>query len=340
MSKQVFVYPQKDSAVAATAEFILDWCAAHPGAGLGGATGRSPIGVWKAIWDRLGGPRREEKQAFVDRNVVFLDEYFGAFPSYYHWARRNLRAGGGGFAAERIFTPRGCFFEKGRIVSSGWLEEILEECQSDWEPRTLAGEDGSPPEVRIRHAAEHPVLAEIRQALADYDLLVRDHSDRLQLLGIGMGGAIEHDEEAGGHIGFVEYGAADGDSTTMLVRLAPSTRDANRSDFLLRSADGDVHLEQSWFAVSQGISSILSAGRLLLMAWGASKQEAVSRMFLGTPGPKNPAAWLQTHDAATVFLDEAALGGLSLEALEERGWSVELGFAPSRNVSSLGSRRA
>jgi 6-phosphogluconolactonase/glucosamine-6-phosphate isomerase/deaminase len=330
MSKQVFVFERKETAVAATAEFILDWCAEHPGAALGGATGRSPIGVWEAVWRALDGPRRSERERFLDRNVVFLDEYFGAYPAYYHWAFRNLRYSENGeerFAADRVYTPRGCYFEKGRIVTGSRLEEILADWPEDWEARTLPGEDGTPPEVRIRPGAEHPVLAELRQSLDDYDALVRDHGNRLQLLGIGVGGAIAHDEEAGGHIGFVEYGAANGDSTTMLVRLASSTVEANRDDFLLRNADGDVRLEPSSFAVSQGISTILSAGRLLLMAWGEAKAEAVSRMFLGAPGPKNPAAWIQQHRAATIFMDQAALGDLEPYELEARGWSVEFAKA-------------
>jgi 6-phosphogluconolactonase/glucosamine-6-phosphate isomerase/deaminase len=327
MSKQIFVFDNQAEAVAATAEFILDWCVAHPGSALGGATGRSPIGVWKTIWDQLAGPRQKEKVAFTSRNVIFLDEYFGAYPSYYHWAWRHLRVAEGGFAADRVFTPRGCFFEDGRIVSSHRLEEILTDWPDDWRARTLPGEDGVPPEVRILPTAEHPVLLELRDAMREYDRLARDHSDRLQLLGIGVGGAVTHDPAAGGHIGFVEYGAAEGESSTMLVRLAPSTRQANRDDFRLNNADGELSLEPASFAVTQGVGTILSAGRLLMMSWGASKREAVSRMFLGAPHPKNPAAWVQTHPAATVFLDRAALGELSSAALASRGWDVV--FNPS-----------
>ncbi len=334
MSKQVFVFDRKEDAVVATADYILDWCAAHPEAALGGATGRSPIDVWKTIWERLSGPRSEEKLAFTARNVVFLDEYFGAYPAYYHWAWRNLRVDTGGFAPERVFAPRGCFFEDGRLVASSRLEEILNDWPDDWTACTTPGEEGTPPEVRIQTQAEHPVLVKIRQTLEDYDQLVRDQGARLQLLGIGVGGAVARDEAAGGHIGFVEYGAADPDSRTMLVRMAASTRRANRDDFLLHNADGAVALEPSTFAVTQGISTILSAGRLMMMAWGASKREAVARMFLGAPGPKNPAAWVSTHKAATVFLDRGAFGELDRRRLEERGWSVE--FDPTRAAVSAG----
>jgi glucosamine-6-phosphate deaminase len=145
---------------------------------------------------------------------------------------------------------------------------------------------------------------------------------RLQLLGIGVGGAIKTDPDAGCHIGFVECGAAAEDTGTMLVRLAPSTIEANKDDFLLVNADGDVLLEPSHYAVTQGISTILSAAELLMMAWGRSKQQAVERMFLEAPGPKNPAAWIQRHPNVTVFLDRAALGTLDPVVLEAGGWSV------------------
>jgi hypothetical protein len=45
-------------------------------------------------------------------------------------------------------------------------------------------------------------------------------------------------------------------------------------------------------------------------------------MFLGTPGPKNPAAWVQRHPNATVFLDRPAFGELDEALLEDGDWSV------------------
>jgi len=167
------------------------------------------------------------------------------------------------------------------------------------------------------------VLSEIRESMLNYDMRVRERGSRLQLLGVGVGGAIDRDQRAGGHIGFVEYGGAAGDSTTMLVRLASSTAQANLADFDLHSADGPASLEPANFAVTQGISTILSAGELLMMAWGESKSKAVERMFYGEPSPQNPAAWVQRHENVTVFLDRKAFRGLDVYQLGKRGWSVE-----------------
>jgi hypothetical protein len=49
--------------------------------------------------------------------MFFSDEHFGAYPSYDHWAHRNLHAGQDGFASKNVLTPRGCFFEHGRVDS-------------------------------------------------------------------------------------------------------------------------------------------------------------------------------------------------------------------------------
>lgn len=321
MSKRIFVAPDKTTAVPHVGNYLLDWCQANPNAGLGGATGRSPIDVWNWIWQAVDSTRGDARQALLTQEVVFLDEYFGAYPAYYHWAYRNLRVEQGGFDSEQVFTPRGCFFEDGRIVNSARLEEILADWPEEWCGQGQ-GEDGTPPEIRIRDSASQPVLAEIRDAMNDYDRLVRDHAQRLQLLGLGVGGAIERDDRAGGHIGFVEYGAAAEDSRTMLARLAPSTAAANESDFELSNEDGSVKLEPARFAITQGISTILSAGELLLMAWGGGKRQAVERMLLGQPCPQNPAAHVQRHPRVTIFLDQSAFGSLNQDQLSTAGWEI------------------
>ncbi len=246
--------------------------------------------------------------------------------SYYRWAYQNLRIGQPvGFEPTNVFVPRGCFYFDDQIVSSTRLDSILRAHPDQWEARTEPGEDGIPPEIRIKQNGAHPLLQQIRDALENYEVLVQQYSERLQILGIGIGGAIESNPQAGGHIGFVECGAAAEDSTTMLVRLAASTLKANASDFAFRDEDGQpITFEPARFAITQGIRSVLSAGAIMLLAWGKKKQAAVERLLLGTPGPQNPAAWLQTHDDVTVFVDADAFGTLDPAALKRRGWKVEI----------------
>lgn len=314
MGKKVVVCSDRLTAARRVALYVIAWCIEHPHHGIGGATGRTYVAVWNAIWDQLKiDPAARER--VVTQAVVFLDEYFGAFPSFYHWAWRNLRVGSDGFAPSLVRVPRGMFFEDGRVVTSTRLEEILRQAPADWEAHTVAGEDAQPPEIRIRPEATHPMLRKIRLELNDYEQAVRQLRWRLQLVGIGVMG----------HLGFVEGGGAARDTRTMVVRLATSTQKVNAPDFELMDADGKtVQFEPARHAITMGIDTILSAEALLLAAWGADKRSAVESMFIGTPGPLNPAAWVQNHPNVSVFLDQAVYGTLSRAALHDRGWEVEL----------------
>lgn len=313
MAMSIGVYPDMTRGIEGAADFLLDWNWRSNGAALGGATGNSPVGVWAAVWRKLDS-RPEAAWKLVRRPIAFLDEYLGSFPSYHHWAWRNLRIGRGGFAAGLVSVPRGCFFEGNRIVTSNRLDVILTETTGQWTAMTEPGEEGAPPEIRIMGTATHPVLCEIRDSMAAYDRFVRTLPNRLQILGIGVTG----------HIGFVERGAAAGDTGVMLTRLASSTLQANESDFRLRNPDGeDVSLEPAHYAITQGIGTVLSAGHILMLAWGTKKRAAVERMLLHDLGAQNPAGWIQAHDHVTIILDTDAFGSLNEDDLAARGFRVE-----------------
>lgn len=312
MAKSIGVYPDTASGIEGAADFLLDWNWKTNGAALGGATGNSPVGVWAAVWRKLES-HPEAARKLVRRPIAFLDEYLGSFPSYHHWAWRNLRIGRGGFGAENVSVPRGCFFEGGRIVTSTRLDVILTETEGQWAAMTEAGEDGEPPEIRIKGSAAHPVLREIRDSVTAYDHFVRSLPQRLQILGIGVTG----------HIGFVERGAAARDTGVMLAKLASSTLKANENDFRLRNHDGeDISLEPAHYAITQGIGTVLSAGEILMLGWGAKKRPAVERMLLHDPSVQNPAGWIQEHEHVTVVLDAIAFGSLEERDLVARGFYV------------------
>lgn len=318
MNHRIVKCPSKTFGEQMAARYLVHWAKLHPESGFGGATGNSPIGVWREVFILIGdgGPFADAHQAVTGQPIVFLDEYFGALPSYYPWAWRNLRVGrSGGFDPDNVFVPRGYFFFDDHIVNGARLQRILDTHPDSWEAKTEVFGNGLPPEVRIKQTAGHPVLRKIRDALDIYEALVQQYSERLQILGIGVEG----------HIGFVERGAAAEDTTTMLVRLSPSTLVANRSDFAFKDEAGDpITFEPATFAITQGIRSVLSAGTIMMLAWGAKKREAVKDMLLGTPGPQNPAAWLQTHDDVVVFVDADAFGSLDERTLRHRGWQLEI----------------
>jgi glucosamine-6-phosphate deaminase len=110
----------------------------------------------------------------------------------------------------------------------------------------------------------------------------------LQVLGIGTNG----------HIGFNEPGSAFSSRTRPIV-LAPSTIESNQVCFA-NPADMPHH------AITMGIATILEARACVLLAYGASKAQAVAEMIEGPCAPDCPASCLQSHPDATVILDEAA----------------------------------
>jgi len=104
-----------------------------------------------------------------------------------------------------------------------------------------------------------------------------------------------------GHLGFNEPGSAE-HSAARVLDLDPISTEANRKWF-----DGDYAPSRG---VTVGMKTILAARRVLIMAYGAHKTEAVKAMVEGPRTEKCPASLLQCHTAVKVFLDEAAAAAL------------------------------
>lgn len=116
----------------------------------------------------------------------------------------------------------------------------------------------------------------------------------IQLLGIG----------ANGHVGFNEPTSSLA-SRTRLKTLAPRTR-ADNARFFDSPDQVPVH------CVTQGIGTILDARRLLLVAQGEGKADAVAQMIEGPVSSMCPASALQLHPDATVVIDRPAASKLRL----------------------------
>jgi glucosamine-6-phosphate deaminase len=101
-----------------------------------------------------------------------------------------------------------------------------------------------------------------------------------------------------GHIGFNEPGSPF-DSCTRVVDLDPSTRAAYARFFL--SADDVPHQ-----AVTQGIATILSARRLMVLASGTDKAPAVAAALDGPRTEDVPASVLRDHGDVSWFIDRDA----------------------------------
>ncbi len=110
----------------------------------------------------------------------------------------------------------------------------------------------------------------------------------LQLLGIGHNG----------HIAFNEPGTPR-DSRTRIVSLTDATVKANSRFFESES-------EVPRTAITMGIGTILEAKRILLLATGTGKRDAVKLAVEGKVDEDCPASFLQQHDDVTFVIDDAA----------------------------------
>ena len=125
---------------------------------------------------------------------------------------------------------------------------------------------------------------------ARYNQLIRTLGGiDLQLLGIGNNG----------HIGFNEPGDCFAKETHP-VRLTENTIAANARFF------SSVE-EVPKYAISTGIKNIMQAKRILLIASGTAKAEALFSTICGPITPAVPASILQLHENVTIVADEAAL---------------------------------
>lgn len=110
----------------------------------------------------------------------------------------------------------------------------------------------------------------------------------LQILGIGVNG----------HIGFNEPDV-NFEAETHLVILDEKTIQSNARFF-------ESIEEVPTKAISMGIKTIISSRKIVLLANGLAKAEAVEQMVNGKISPEMPASILQLHKDVTIIVDEEA----------------------------------
>lgn len=115
----------------------------------------------------------------------------------------------------------------------------------------------------------------------------------LQLLGLGRNG----------HIGFNE--PSSGLRSRTRIKTLTAATIADNARFFMPD-EYQPHL-----SITMGIGTILDARKVLLLATGAAKAEAVKAMVEGPLTAACPASALQLHQHAVVVIDEAAAGQLA-----------------------------
>ncbi len=111
----------------------------------------------------------------------------------------------------------------------------------------------------------------------------------LQVLGLGVNG----------HIAFNEPGTPF-NAKTHLVKITDSTKQANARFF-----DNKPENVPS-AAITMGIKTIMSAKKIILIATGKNKAEAISKLFKNKYNPQWPVTALIYHPDVSIFVDYQA----------------------------------
>ncbi len=130
-----------------------------------------------------------------------------------------------------------------------------------------------------------------KENLGEYCARFDELARNLDLLVIGVG------EQ--GQVGFNEAGSNE-KTRTRVVRLSYGSRKRQAGNF-----NGDITATPDK-AITMGISTMLSAKRIILMAWGEDKAAAVKAIAEGPVTTDCPASLLQQHDHISFYVDETA----------------------------------
>jgi glucosamine-6-phosphate deaminase len=152
----------------------------------------------------------------------------------------------------------------------------------DIKPENVNIPDGTLPIEKVKHYCD------------DYERKIEAAGGLdIQILGIGRSG----------HIGFNEPGSTL-QSKTRLVKLDPITITDAVNDFI---KEDFVPLR----AITMGISTILKAKQIFLMAWGEAKARVIQKAIEDDPSEEVPASFLQQHQNVVIYLDKWSASELS-----------------------------
>lgn len=140
---------------------------------------------------------------------------------------------------------------------------------------------------------EVPPAEATAEAAAEYEAAIKAAGGvDVQILGIGRNG----------HLAFNEPGSAL-DSRTRRIALTPETISDNARFF---DSEADVPTE----AITQGLGTIMDARKLVIIATGDAKADAVAAAIHGPITVDMPASIAQRHPDAVFVLDRAAASKL------------------------------
>lgn len=131
----------------------------------------------------------------------------------------------------------------------------------------------------------------------NYEKMIKKKPIDVQILGLGING----------HIAFNEPGSKF-NSRTRLVELDKETINANSRFFKNRPAPKS--------ALTMGIFNIMNARKIILLASGKNKAEAIKHLIEGKEDENWPVSFLRRHKNLVIIIDKEAASLLHQENLE------------------------
>ena len=189
----------------------------------------------------------------------------------------------------RRFKAGAVSFKNVEVVS---IDEYYPSSKDDLQSRNRRLHDALLDKVDILKENIHIPDGSVPQGrLTDYCKRYDAVARGLDLLVIGVG------EQ--GQVGFNEAGSNE-KTRTRAVRLSYASRKRQSANF-----NNDLSATPDK-AITIGIGTMLSAQRIVLMAWGEDKAAAVKAIAEGEVNAACPASYLQKHDHISFYVDESA----------------------------------
>jgi len=278
---------------------------------LGLATGSTPTGMYRLLADSANSGAFD-----CSRIRTFnLDEYVG-LPGHDAQQRVMHPESYAHFMTKHLFglldtTFARSYLPAGHMIDQRVLIRELKDNPEDWRER---GTD-SGRSISIRSEASSEYLRWVRSDILDgyARRIVKYGGIDLQVIGVGEKG----------HVAFHEAGIPFANSEMLLVRLDENT---------VANAVKDGHfpsIDQSpRYAVSMGVDLVFRARKVLVLASGPRKVNAVARSLLAEATPETPLSYVQIFAAGggdlVYVLDRVAAKGLLEHAGEMRARGIDI----------------
>ncbi len=153
-------------------------------------------------------------------------------------------------------------------------------------------------------------IGDLEENCKAYERLIEANPIDFQILGIG----------SDGHIAFNEPGTPFSSSTHVTLLKEKTIKDNSR---FFQSIE-----EVPTKAITQGLSTIMKAKEIVLIATGKNKESAIRGLIYGQPSENNPCSILQSHPNVTIYVDEDAFPKKDMQNIKKE-MRIDKGFIPA-----------